>query len=102
MTSEEPIIAIRNARKTFGAREALAGVSLEVPTGAMVGLIGPSGSGKSTLLRAISGLAVIDPGEGEIEAFGAVVQTRGRLTEHMRDARVRTGFIFQQFTSWVA
>jgi len=97
MTLEEPIITIRKARKTFGARPALAGVSFEVRAREMVGLIGPSGSGKSTLLRAISGLAVIDAGEGEIEAFGEVIQTRGRLTERMRSSRARTGFIFQQF-----
>ena len=43
MTLEEPIITIRKARKTFGARPALAGVSFEVRVREMVGLIGPSG-----------------------------------------------------------
>jgi phosphonate transport system ATP-binding protein len=97
MISEDPIIVIRKAAKSFGARQALVDVSLKVQPREMVGLIGPSGSGKSTLLRAISGLTVIDAGEGQIEAFGELVQTRGRLTERMRGARSRTGFIFQQF-----
>jgi phosphonate transport system ATP-binding protein len=97
MTSDDPIIAVRNVRKTFGSRGALADVSLEVRAQEMIGLIGPSGSGKSTLLRAISGLTAIDAGEGEITAFGEVIQANGRLTHRMRGARTRIGFIFQQF-----
>lgn len=50
---------------SYGATPILEGVSLEVPSGKFVSLIGPSGSGKSTLLRAIIGLQA--PSSGTIE-----------------------------------
>ena len=98
MPSEAAVISVRNISKTFGERRAaLAGVSLNVSRGEMVALIGPSGSGKSTLLRALSGLVAIDAGEGQITAFGASVQARGRVSDKVREARARIGFVFQQF-----
>jgi phosphonate transport system ATP-binding protein len=93
----EPVITVRDAAKTFGARRALDGVSLSVAAGEMVALIGPSGSGKSTLLRAITGLAQIDGGAGTVEAFGRPVQSDGRISDQVRQVRVRIGMVFQQF-----
>ena len=87
----------RDVSKTFGSRKALDAVSLLIGRGEMVALIGPSGSGKSTLLRSLTGLNVIDPGKGCIEAVGLTVQKDGRLTDDVRTVRRRVGFIFQQF-----
>ncbi len=102
MTSD-PVLSIRAASKTFGSRRALDAVSLDVDRGEMIALIGPSGSGKSTLLRSIDGLQTIDAplegkeGEGLITAFGGAVQARGKVSDQVRKARVRIGFIAQQF-----
>jgi phosphonate transport system ATP-binding protein len=92
--AEDAVLALESVSKTFGARRALDGVSLSVRKGEMVALIGPSGSGKSTLLRSISGLVEV---EGRIAAFGETVQQGGKVTDAVRKARIRIGFIFQQF-----
>ena len=92
MTSD-PVLSIRAASKTFGSRRALDAVSLDVNRGEMIALIGPSGSGKSTLLRSIDGLQTIDAGEGVITAFGGPVQAKGKVSDQVRQARVRIGFV---------
>src|SRR5262245_52601559 len=95
--TDAAVLSVRNVSKSFGQRRALAGVSVDVSKSEMVALIGPSGSGKSTLLRSIIGLVTIDDGPGTIEAFGQTVQARGKISDKVREARIRIGFIFQQF-----
>lgn len=54
--------------RTFGDVTALADVSVEIPGGSVVALIGPNGSGKTTLLRILSGL--LSPTDGEVTYDG--------------------------------
>src|SRR5213082_1216220 len=53
---------------SLGGQDVLQGVSLSVPAGQLVALIGPNGSGKTTLLRALVGLQ--KTASGEIKLFG--------------------------------
>ena len=62
-------IAVEDIRKSFGAVEALKGVSLYVDEGEKVVVIGPSGSGKSVLIRCINGLEVPDAGTVVVEGM---------------------------------
>lgn len=79
--------------KTFGDIPAVNGVSLTIPEGQMVGIIGRSGAGKSTFLRLINRL--LDLTEGRITFEDADVGTlKGRA---LRAWRARCAMIFQQF-----
>lgn len=56
MNASQPMLTLRDLTVSYGSIKALHGVSLEVPRGGIVTLIGANGAGKSTTLRAISGL----------------------------------------------
>jgi ATP-binding cassette subfamily F protein 3 len=57
------LVALHGAAKSFGARQILHGLDLDVGAGARVGMIGPNGGGKSTALRLLAGLEHPDGGE---------------------------------------
>jgi phosphonate transport system ATP-binding protein len=87
------MLVVQNVDKVFGRMKALDDVSLNVPRGRMLGVIGRSGAGKSTLLRAINRLG--DPISGTISFDGLdVTRLRGR---ELMAWRGRCAMIFQQF-----
>ena len=61
-------IEIRNLCKNFGEKQALVGLNMTVPAGAIYGFIGENGSGKSTTEKIICGL--IHPTSGSIKIYG--------------------------------
>ena len=79
--------------KQFGDVVAVNDVSIEIPSGQMVGIIGRSGAGKSTLLRLLNRL--IDPTGGKIIFDGTeITALKGRA---LHQWRARCAMIFQQF-----
>ena len=90
---KEKMLQIRGLTRRFGTKVAVDNVSLDVPAGQMVGIIGRSGAGKSTLLRMINRLQ--EPSSGTIH-FGEteVTALKGRA---LRDWRTACAMIFQQF-----
>jgi phosphonate transport system ATP-binding protein len=87
------MLKIDSLTKAFKNRKAVDGISLAVPDGQMVGIIGRSGAGKSTLLRMINRLA--EPSEGRIEFDGReITALKGR--ELLR-WRATCAMVFQQF-----
>lgn len=95
----DPMISFQNISKRYDARgasaevAALEAISLDVPKGAIVGVIGRSGAGKSTLVRLVNGLE--KPTQGQV-IVDQVDMTR--LDERaLRQARRSIGMIFQHF-----
>src|SRR5437763_6450044 len=90
-------ITLRNLTKRFGDRLVLDGVSLSIPSGQTVALIGPSGGGKSTLLRCLNGLNSFDAGEVRVGPHRLAAAESGRLTPAVAGVRRLLGMIFQDF-----
>jgi spermidine/putrescine transport system ATP-binding protein len=67
------LLEVRNIAKSFGSREVLKHISLEIASGEFLTLLGESGSGKTTLLRLIAGFE--QPGSGEIWMSGERLDT---------------------------
>jgi len=61
-------VACENVTKTYGNQEVLRGITLQVPTGRVLGLLGPNGAGKSTTLRILAGS--LAPDSGSVRVFG--------------------------------
>jgi ABC-2 type transport system ATP-binding protein len=58
----ELAIEVRGLRKSFGDKEAVAGIDLEIAAGSLAGLVGPNGAGKTTSLSMMTGLLRPDAG----------------------------------------
>lgn len=64
----ESVLDFKNLTKLYGTKPALEDITLSVPKGAIVGLLGPNGSGKTTMLKLATGL--LQPTKGEVLACG--------------------------------
>ena len=92
------MIELKNVTKIYGKKKnqfvALNDVSLRIPTGVSVAILGKSGSGKSTLMHAISGLD--RPQQGQVIIDGQdILKLRQKQVDEFRARKI--GFIFQSF-----
>ena len=78
-------IEIDTLRVVRGGREVLPGLTVRIPAGQVVGLLGPSGSGKSTLMRAVVGVQVVE--SGTVTVLG--------LPAGSPELRTRIGYVTQ-------
>ena len=97
-----PIVVAADVRKAFGSVQALNGVSIEIPPGQVLCIVGPSGSGKSTLLRCINQLERIESGaiwvDGELIGYRRVGDKLYELTDaEIARQRLTSGMVFQRF-----
>jgi ABC-2 type transport system ATP-binding protein len=82
-------ISIDALTKTYdGGKQALKGVSLEVPRGSIFGLLGPNGAGKSTTINILAGLVTKTSGSASIWGFD--------IDEHPRNAKNSIGIVPQE------
>ena len=86
-------ITLKNLKRDYGSLHAVDGVSLEIPSNTVYGIIGRSGAGKSTLVRLVSMLET--PDQGEVWYGDKRVDNLSR--EEMIQERRKIGMIFQNF-----
>ncbi|MEL6365211.1 MAG: ABC transporter ATP-binding protein [Pseudomonadota bacterium] len=90
-------IAVKDLRKTYAGtkksppKEALKGVSLDVPVGSIYGLLGPNGAGKSTLINILAGLVTKTSGAASIWGFD--------IDANPRSAKASIGVVPQEITA---
>jgi phospholipid/cholesterol/gamma-HCH transport system ATP-binding protein len=87
----DSLVEIESVTFAYGSAPVLAGISLAIPRGKVVAIMGGSGSGKTTLLRLIGG--ALRPRRGEVRAFGQTV-SRAR-TRELYALRRKMGMLFQ-------
>ena len=85
--ADELIIATTDLRKAYGNVQALAGLDLDVPRGAICGLLGRNGAGKTTTIKVLLGM--VRPTSGHAKVFGLVADDR----EASVAIRTRTAFV---------
>src|SRR3990167_7051529 len=85
------MIRFENVTKSFGKREILRGVNLEIEKGKTTVIFGVSGGGKSTIIKHIVGL--LKPDSGTITIDGTRVDNADETT--LRSIRTKVGFLFQ-------
>ncbi len=88
VSHETPLLQLNTIHKRFGSTVVLDGVSLSIPKGQIVSILGRSGSGKSTLLRCVAGLESVDGGQ---------VMMNGKDITHIPTHQRQIGMMFQQF-----
>lgn len=105
MSSAKPLVWLHDIHKSFGPREVLKGIELQVDRGEVLCILGPSGSGKSTLLRAVN--FIERPTSGYVHVGDEIIGYRrdandsGVLHELTEDEiakqRATMGMVFQRF-----
>jgi ABC-2 type transport system ATP-binding protein len=81
------VVEVRDLKRSYGDRAALAGVSFDVREGEIFGFLGPNGGGKTTLLRILATL--LPPSSGSATVFGLDV------ARDPNEVRRRIGVVFQ-------
>ncbi len=93
---KKPVLEVRNISKSFGAIEAVRGVSFDVYPGEILGVIGPNGCGKTTLFNCI--LGQLKPDTGTVTLNGRDVTGRSPV-KLAKDGLGRTFQLLQVFDS---
>jgi ribosome-dependent ATPase len=88
-SASTPVVSIKDVTRRYGGAVALDGLSLDIPSGIMVGIIGPDGVGKSTLMALIAGSKKMQ--EGRVIVLGGDIAN----ARHRREACPRIAYMPQ-------
>src|SRR5262252_7016468 len=91
-TQSPNLVEVRDLHFSYDARPILKGLTLNVPRGKVIGILGVSGCGKSTLLRLIGGQ--LRPSAGQVDVMGSIVHSLS--TADLYRLRRKMGMMFQQ------
>jgi phospholipid/cholesterol/gamma-HCH transport system ATP-binding protein len=89
---EDSLIRVQDLHKSFGKQKVLDGISVDVPKGQTLAVLGRSGTGKSVLLKLLIGL--MPPDSGSISVHGQTINGLG--VRELNEVRKKIGFLFQQ------
>lgn len=101
----QTVVSAKHVRKSFGPNEILRGVDLEVPEGAVVGLIGTNGAGKSTLIKCLLGLLRISSGTAHVfgdDAWDLSPSTKEKLCYVPQEIRIYPWMRVEQVIDYTA
>ena len=87
----EVVIAIKGLKKSFGEKDVLKDINLELKRGENVVVLGRSGMGKSVTIQCIVGL--LKPDGGSLKVFGDEVAAMSE--KELKELRIKVGFLFQ-------
>ncbi len=90
-TPQQPLVEIHDLHFAYGDRPVLKGLTLSIPRGKLVAILGTSGSGKTTLLRLLGGQ--LRPARGYVKVNGQVVHKLN--TRRLYELRRQMGMMFQ-------
>lgn len=93
----QPIIRIKDLKKSYGSKEVLTGVNVEVYPGQIIGYIGPNGAGKSTTVKIMLGL--IDDYQGSVEIMGKDIRVDNINYKHNIGYVPESGEIYDSLTA---
>ena len=90
-TKGEVVIHVKSLKKSFGAKQVLKNITIDVKKGENVVVLGKSGQGKSVMIQCVVGM--LTPDEGELTVFGEEVAAMN--DKQLKELRMRIGFLFQ-------
>ena len=90
-SSDEIVISIKGLKKSFGSKQVLKDINLEVKRGENVVVLGRSGQGKSVMIQCVVGMLM--PDAGTLKVLGREVSDMDE--KQLKELRTKIGFLFQ-------
>jgi phospholipid/cholesterol/gamma-HCH transport system ATP-binding protein len=88
---DEVVVSIKGLKKSFGQKNVLKNINLELRKGENIVILGRSGTGKSVTIQCIVGM--LKPDSGSVKVFGDEVA--GMNEKELKELRIKIGFLFQ-------